>query len=123
MVDLTWRTGAAAVDEFLKIVPLEHLVQLMSSDQGQHLSISFVQFLGNVVATTDSSELVMHAGILPPCRNMLHHPEPNFRAESCFILSNLLPEEQYVDKVIAYEDILPTLIKLMEVKAFATTAR
>ena len=116
------RSGAAAVDEFLKIVPLEHLVQLMSSDQGQFLSISFVRFLGNVVAT-DRSELVMHAGILPPCRNMLHHPEPNFRAESCFILLNFLTEEQYVDKVIAYDDILPTLIKLMEVKAFATTAR
>jgi hypothetical protein len=120
MVDLTWRIGAAAVDEFLKIVPLEHLVQLMSSDQGQFLPIAFVQFLGNVVATTDRFEL---AGILPPCRNMLHHPEPNFRAESCFILLNLLAEEQYVDKVIAYDDILPTLIKLTKVKAFAATAR
>jgi hypothetical protein len=100
---------------------LEQRVQLMSSDQGQFLS--FVQSLGNVVATMDSFELVMHAGILLPCRKLLHHPEPNFRAESCFILLNLFTEEQYVDEVIAYDDIVPTLIKLMEVKAFATTAR
>ena len=97
----------------------------MSSDQGQFLS--FVKSLGNVVATMDSfpnpSSFVMHAGILPSCRKLLHHPEPNFRSESCFILLDLFTEEQYVDKVIAYDDILPTLIKLMKVKAFATTAR
>jgi hypothetical protein len=117
----------------------------MSSDQGQFLPIAFVQFLAGltlggaraivaggfqmktsadaglsvaldtVVATTGRFELVMHAG--------LHHPEPNFRAESCSILLNLLDEEQYVDKVIAYDDILPTLIKLTKVKAFAATAR
>jgi len=121
----TTRDGVDQVlDLVLKTVPLEHLVQLMSYDEGQFLSgkwLPFVKFLGHVVANQDSN-IAICAGILPLWRNMLFHPDPRFRAEACLSISNVLLEPHNRAKVLALEDIIPRVVELMKVKAFAAAA-
>jgi hypothetical protein len=111
------------IDEVLKIVPLEHLVQLMSRDRDNPCDVEtwfpFVQFMSNVVADTATTVKCIRAGILPRWCDLLFHPEPRFRSEACFALSNIAVFHTARTEILNFPEIIPRVVELIKVTFFA----
>ena len=111
------------IDALLRNVPIEYLVQLISSREDL-VQTPALRTIGNIVTGNDEqTDRVIRAGALPLLRQMLFHHKKSLRKEACWSLSNVTAGTPAQVAAVIACDIIPPVVNLLSVRYnFVTVA-
>lgn len=106
------------IDALLRNVPIEYLVQLISSREDL-VQTPALRTIGNIVTGNDEqTDRVIRAGALPLLRQMLFHHKKSLRKEACWSLSNVTAGTPAQVAAVIACDIIPPVVNLLSVDDF-----
>jgi importin subunit alpha-1 len=101
------------IDALLRNVPIEYLVQLISSRE-EVVQTPALRTIGNIVTgNDDQTDRVIRAGALPLLRQMLFHHKKSLRKEACWSLSNVTAGTPLQVAAVIACDIIPPVLNLL----------